>query len=196
MHGLEAHATRGAVAGITGMDEIVVSVFGTGRAKAGEPAYGLAEQVGRALAQAGFAIANGGYRGTMYAAAKGAAEAGGTVIGVTCSAFKNSGANEYITREIVTGSLDERLNKLVELGQGYVVLPGGTGTLLELALVWELKNKGFLDRGKPIVLAGEFWRPLVKLVAQDDPACIKYVTVAESPEQAAELLRKALHHES
>jgi len=52
------------------MDEIVVSVFGTGRAGPGEPAYMLAEQVGRALAQAGFAIANGGYRGTMYAAAK------------------------------------------------------------------------------------------------------------------------------
>ena len=67
--------------------------------------------------QAGFAIANGGYRGTMHAAAKGAAEAGGTVIGVTCSAFKNSVANEYVTREIVAGSLEERLETLVELGR-------------------------------------------------------------------------------
>jgi hypothetical protein len=178
------------------MGEIVVSVFGTGRAKAGEPAYALAEQVGRALARAGFAIANGGYRGTMHAAAKGAAEVGGTVIGVTCSAFKNSVANEYITREIVAGSLEERLKTLVELGQGYVVLPGGTGTLLELATVWELKNKGFLDRGKPIVLAGGFWQPLVDLVATDDPACTRYVTVADSAEQVADLLRKALRHEN
>ncbi len=52
------------------MDEIVVSVFGTGRAKPGEPIYVLAEQVGRALAQARFAIANGGYSGTMLAAAQ------------------------------------------------------------------------------------------------------------------------------
>lgn len=178
------------------MDEIVVSVFGTGRAQAGAPAYVLAEQVGRALAQAGFAIANGGYRGTMLAAAQGAAQAGGTVIGVTCSAFQNSVANEFVTREIVACSLEERLNTLVELGQGYVVLPGGTGTLLELATVWELKNKGFLDRGKPIVLAGEFWRPLVDLVAKDDPACTRYVAFAESAEQAADLLRKASHHES
>ena len=177
------------------MDEIVVSVFGTGRAKAGEPAYVLAEQVGRALAQAGFAIANGGYRGTMHATAKGAAQAGGTVIGVTCSAFKNSVANEYVTREIVAGSLEERLQTLAELGRGYVVLPGGTGTLLELAMVWELKNKGFLDRAKPIVLAGEFWRPLVDLVAKDDPACTRYVAFAESPEQTAELLKEALCHE-
>ncbi|MCX5646972.1 MAG: LOG family protein [Phycisphaerae bacterium] len=178
------------------MDEIVVSVFGTGRAKQGEPAYVLAEQVGRALAQAGFAIANGGYRGTMLAAAQGAAGIGSTVIGVTCSAFKNSVANEYVTREIVTASLEERLRTLVELGRGYVVLPGGTGTLLELATVWELKNKGFLDGAKPIVLAGGFWRPLVDLMANDDPACPKQVAFAESPEQVADLLRKALHHES
>ncbi len=76
------------------------------------------------------------------------------MIGVTCSAFKKSVANEYVTREIVAGSLEERLQTLVELGRGYVVLPGGTGTLLELATVWELKNKGFLDQAKPIVAGG------------------------------------------
>ncbi|MBM4025499.1 MAG: hypothetical protein FJ280_08835 [Planctomycetes bacterium] len=135
------------------MDEIVVSVFGTGRARPGEPVYVLAEGIGRALAEAGFAIANGGYRGTRRAAAKGAAQVGGTVIGVTCSAFKNSVANEFVTREIAACSLDERLGTLVQLGQGYVVLPGGTGTLLELAMVWELKNKGFLEwhcRAQPL----------------------------------------------
>lgn len=174
------------------MAEIVVSVFGTGRVKAGLPAYEFAEQVGRALAEAGFAIANGGYRGIMQASAKGAAEAGGTVIGVTCSAFKSSVANEYVTRTIVTGSLDERLDTLVKLGRAYVVLPGGTGTLLELAMVWELKNKGFLDRGKPIVLAGEFWRPLVDLMACDDPACVKAVAVARTPDEVARLVKEGL----
>jgi len=174
------------------MDEMVISVFGTGRARAGEPAYVLAEGIGRALAQAGFAIANGGYRGTMHAAAQGAAEAGGTVIGVTCAAFKNSAANEYVTREIVTGSLEERLATLVRLGRGYVVLPGGTGTLLELATVWELKNKGFLETGKPIVLAGDFWRPLVELMAHDDPACVKAVAFAETPQDVAGLIREGL----
>jgi len=173
------------------MAEIVVSVFGTGRVKADLPAYGFAEQVGRALAQAGFAIANGGYRGIMQASAKGAAEAGGTVIGVTCSAFKSL-ANEHITREIRTCSLDERLNMLVKLGRAYVVLPGGTGTLLELAMVWELKNKGFLDAGKPIVLAGEFWRPLVDLMAGDDPACVKAVAFARTPDEVARLVKEGL----
>ena len=174
------------------MAEIVISVFGTGRARLGEPACVLAEQVGRALAEAGFAIANGGYRGTMHAAAKGAVEAGGTVIGVTCSAFKGSVANEYVTREVVACSLEERLGTLVQMGRAYVVLPGGTGTLLELAMVWELKNKGFLDKAKPIILMGEFWRPLVDLVAADDPACAKSVAFAEDPGRMIVLIKEAL----
>jgi len=174
------------------MGEIVVSVFGTGRAKPDQPVYGFAEQVGRALAKAGFVVANGGYKGIMQASAKGAAEAGGTVIGVTCSAFKRSVPNEYVTREMTTSSLDERLNTLVKLGHAFVVLPGGTGTLLELAMVWELKNKGFLDAGKPIVLAGGFWRPLVDLMAQDDPGCVKAVAFAQTPEDVARLIREGL----
>lgn len=124
----------------------------------------------------------------MEAAAKGANEAGGEVIGVTCSAFKNSIANEYVTREIVTKSLDERLDTLINLGQAYVVLSGGTGTLLELAKVWELKNKGFLQTNKPIILIGSFWKPLVELVAADDPDSRRYIQQADEPQQAVKLI--------
>ena len=170
------------------MDERIVTVFGTGRAGAGDANFVLAEQVGRVLAQADFTIANGGYGGTMLAAAKGAAEAGGKIIGVTCSAFKASKANQYITREIVTSSLDERLDTLIKLGQAYVVLPGGTGTLLELAKVWELKNKGFLAANKPIILVGEFWKSLVDLVTTDDPNSSQYIYQAEQPEQIIEFI--------
>jgi len=169
------------------MAEKIVSIFGTGRAKPGDSTFELAETTGRLLAQAGFTIANGGYGGTMLAAAKGAAEAGGRVIGVTYSAFKGT-ANEYINREIVTGSLDERLDKLLELGQAYIVLPGGTGTLLELAKVWELKNKGFLEANKPIILVGEFWKPLVALVASDDADSSRHIKPADGPEQAVKMI--------
>ena len=170
------------------MCEKIVTIFGTGRAKQGDSTYRLAYEVGKLLAEAGFTIANGGYGGTMLAAAKGAAEAGGEVIGVTCSAFKNSMANKYVRREIVTGSLDERLDTLIKLGQAYVVLPGGTGTLLELAKVWELKNKGFLKTDKPIILVGGFWKPMVELVARDDPDGGRYIKQADEPEQVIELI--------
>lgn len=174
------------------MNRKVVSVFGTGKAREGEPAYVLAEQVGRALAEAGFIVANGGYGGTMRAAAKGAAEAGGIVVGVTCSAFRNSVANAYVTREVKTDSLEERLQNLIKAGAAYVVLPGGTGTLLELAAVWELKNKGFLDGGRPIILVGDFWQPLVDLVVGEDPGCTAGVVVASGPDEMVSLIKRAL----
>jgi uncharacterized protein (TIGR00730 family) len=170
------------------MNNKTVTIFGTAKAESGDKVYELAYQCGKSLARAGFTIANGGYGGTMLAAAKGAAEAGGETIGVTCSAFKKSQANEYVTREIVTGSLDERLDTLVKLGQGYIVLPGGTGTLLELAKVWELKNKGFIKEDKPIILVGGFWKPLVDLIAAEDPDSSRYIRLADGPEQVAGLI--------
>jgi len=170
------------------MSKKTITIFGTAKAVPGDSAYELAYETGKMLAQAGFTIANGGYGGTMLAAAKGAAEAGGEIIGVTCSAFKGSIANEYITREIVADSLDERLDTLIKLGQGYVVLPGGTGTLLELAKVWELKNKGFLEADKPIILVGGFWKPLVDLIASDDPDSIRYIKQADRAGQVVKLI--------
>ena len=171
------------------MDNKTITIFGTGRAGEGDYAYVLAYETGKLLAQAGFTIANGGYGGTMLAAAKGAAEAGGEVIGVTCSAFKSSAPNKYISREVDTVSLDERLDTLIQLGQAYVVLPGGTGTLLELAKVWELKNKGFLKTDKPIILLGRFWKPLVDSVTSDDPDSRRYVMLANEPQQVIKLIK-------
>jgi len=170
------------------MREKIISIFGTAKARPGDSVYQLAYETGKLLAKTGFVIANGGYGGTMQAAAKAAIEAGGKTIGVTCSAFGGSVANEYISREIVTSSLDERLETLIKLGEGYVVLPGGTGTLLELAKVWELKNKGFLNQSKPIILVGEFWKPLVDLVAADDPDSGRYVQFADRPEKITDFL--------
>ena len=170
------------------MSEKTITIFGTGRAKQGDTNFQLAYETGKLLARAGFTIVNGGYGGTMLAAAKGASEAGGEVIGVTCSAFKNITANKYVRREIVTGSLDERLDTLIKLGQGYIALPGGTGTLLELAKVWELNNKGFLKTDKPIILLGGFWKPLIDSVASDDPDSSRHVKQADGPEQAIQLI--------
>ncbi len=174
------------------MSKRTITIFGTARAKPGEPIYELAEKTGRLLAEAGFTIVNGGHGGTMLAAAKGAREAGGKTIGVTCSAFKGSTANKYIEREIVTKSLDERLDTLIKSGQGYVVLPGGTGTLLELAKVWELKNKGFIEADKPIILVGRFWRPLVSLIESDDPDSSRHIRQADGPEQIKDILKDCI----
>lgn len=168
-----------------------ITIFGTSRAKSGDEIFVLAHQVGGLLAQNGFAIANGGYSGTMLAAAKGAAEAGGEIIGVTCSAFSGN-PNKYISREITTASLDERLDKLIEVGNGYLVLPGGTGTLLELAKVWELRNKGFLSEGKPIIIVGEFWKGLLETIEKDNAGSSGYIEQVRGPQEAIDILKARL----
>ena len=170
------------------MVEKTITIFGTAKAMPGDLAYTLAENTSKLLAQAGFTIANGGYGGTMLAAAKAASEAGGETIGVTCSAFKRSKANEYVSREIVTDSPDDRLDTLIKLGRAYVVLPGGTGTLLELAKVWELKNKGFPEADKPIILVGGFWKSLVDLIAADEPDSGRHIRIAGGPDEVRDIL--------
>jgi hypothetical protein len=169
------------------VDEKTITVFGTGRAKPDDPAYTLAYETGRALAQAGFVLVNGGYGGAMEAAAKGAAQIGGKTIGVTCKAFSST-ANQYISREVSTASLDERLETLIELGGAYVVLPGGTGTLLELAKVWEFKNKRFLPANKPIILVGAFWKPLVDLIVTEDADSGRQLQTADTPSEISRLI--------
>jgi uncharacterized protein (TIGR00730 family) len=173
------------------MPEKTISIFGTARAKPDSAIYNLAYETGFCLASAGYAIANGGYDGSMLASAKGARKAGAKTIGVTCSAFGQKPANEYITEEIRTASLDQRLDTLIELGQAYIVLPGGTGTLLELAKVWELKNKNFLNMQKPIILIGDFWQPLTEIIKADDPKSCQTINLVEKPDQIIALLKES-----
>lgn len=168
-------------------EERVVTIFGASRAAKGDGIFEQAMELGSVLASRGCTIANGGYGGTMLAAARGAREAGGEVIGVTCSAFRRAGPNEYVTRQIQTHSLEERIRTLVELGSAYFVLPGGTGTLLELAQVWELKNKRFAAARKPIIIVGDFWKDLIDLMERADPRSTGHITVAGTPLQAADL---------
>jgi uncharacterized protein (TIGR00730 family) len=170
----------------------IITVFGTSKTQPGDSVFELALQMGRLLAENGFTIANGGYGGTMLASARGAGAAGGAVIGVTCRAFKRGKANEYVTEEIRTDVLTERLAKLIELGAAFVVLPGGTGTLLELADVWEHKNKGFSKADKPIILVGAFWEPLLRMMAAADADSVLHVECAETAEDAVEILKTCL----
>jgi len=172
------------------MNEKTVTIFGTSKANPGDKNFELALELGRLCAEAGFTIVNGGYGGTMLAAAKGAKQAGGKTIGITCSAFGRKGPNEFIDREITTKNLTERLNKLIELGGAYVVLPGGTGTLLELAEIWELTNKGFVNPPKPIILLTDFFGPLIDIIAAEDARGAGLISRADTPRQVIEILNE------
>lgn len=143
----------------------VISIFGSARVEEGSEQYTLAFNLGKQLAQAGYRICNGGYGGVMAASAKGAKQAGGSTIGVTTEFYKTA-ANAWVDKEIKLPTPMERLFMLVELGDAYVILRGGTGTLLELACVWEFINKNVIG-AKPIIVIGDFWNRVVEIVQQE-----------------------------
>ncbi len=172
-------------------DDVVITVFGSSKPKEGDEGYAVARELGRAIAEQGWTLCNGGYGGTMAASARGALEAGGRTIGVSCAAFGRDGVNRWIQDEVVTGDLNARLGKLIEFGRGYVVLPGSTGTLLELASVWELTNKRFFG-GKLIVLLGSYWQPVLDAVAQESSEPLACLTHAATVDDAVRVLRDSI----
>jgi uncharacterized protein (TIGR00725 family) len=146
------------------MNEKIVTVFGSSRPKAGDPDYEEARILGHALAENGFAVCSGGYGGVMEAASRGAKDAGGKTYGVTAEFFKRD-ANAWIDVEVRKKTWEERLFGLIELADGFVACKGGTGTLVELAVVWEMLNKSVMG-AKPFVVLGDFWQPILERVRQ------------------------------
>ena len=170
-----------------------ISIFGSSRPLPGEPEYQSAYEIGKLLATAGFDVCNGGYGGTMEASARGAKEAGGRTIGVVADFFSKD-ANAYIDQKVVMGSLSDRLMRLIELGDGYVVLKGSTGTLLELAAVWEFMNKRVM-REKPIIVIGDYWMPVVNTLGNELhheglEKAVNLVVAVNSPGECVRLLEK------
>ena len=173
----------------------IVSVFGSSRPKQGDPEYLLAYDMGKGLAKAGYTVCNGGYGGIMEATARGAKDSGGQTIGIVTEVF-SAKANSYIDRPIITKTLNERLLKLVELGDAYVVLRGGTGTLLELSTAWEYINKKIIEE-RPIVVVGEFWSPIIEtmnnqLESEAPRKAVRHVTLVASANECVEVLNRKL----
>jgi len=100
----------------------------------------------------------------MEAVSRGAKEAGGRTIGITAQFFK-ARVNQHIDEEIRKKTWQDRLFALIESGDAFVTCPGGTGTLVELAVVWEMLNKNVIGR-KPLVVLGEFWHPIIDRVRE------------------------------
>jgi len=130
--------------------------------KPGDEEYQTAYQLGKILGKNGLDVCTGGYHGIMDAVSKGASEMGTKAIGVTINIF-NAKVSSHINEEIRCSSLFERIEKLVELGDAYIILQGGTGTLVELSIVWEMFNKNLMNE-KPIACHGKMWKDIVDII--------------------------------
>ncbi len=140
-----------------------VSVFGGSQPKEGSPAYAEAMELGRLLAQRGHIVLTGGYIGTMEAVSRGAREAGGHVIGVTCEeieAWRPTKANAWVVEEIRKKTLLERLHTLIHESDAALALPGGPGTLAEISVMWNLMIVESLHR-RPLILIGGGWQSVL-----------------------------------
>jgi len=145
-------------------EEKIVTVFGSSRPKDGDAEYAEARALGKFLAQRGLAVCSGGFGGVMEGVSRGAKEAGGKTYGVTAEFFKWR-ANQWVDTEVRMKTWEERLFELIRLADGFAVCKGGTGTLVELAVVWEMLNKSVIAE-KPIAVVGDFWQPILDRVRE------------------------------
>jgi hypothetical protein len=172
------------------MESKRVTVFGGSTPRAGEPAYEEALQLGRLLGQKGCVVLTGGYIGTMEAVSRGAAENSGHVIGVTCDeieTWRQVGPNKWVQEELRFATLRERLYALIENCDAAIALPGGIGTLAEIAVMWSQMQTGASAK-RPLILVGDGWREtfeqmhanLGAYVPEKDKGLLKFAATIES----------------
>jgi len=170
-----------------------VTVFGSARFDEDHPYYAMGREVGRRLAEAGFAVMTGGGPGVMEAANRGAREAGGLSLGCNIRLPREQKPNEYLDRFVEFEHFFVRKVMLVKYSSAFIVLPGGFGTLDEAFEVVTLIQTHKLDSFPVVALGGAYWEELTQFltdsllkegtISADD---LKLITLADSPAAAVE----------
>jgi uncharacterized protein (TIGR00730 family) len=175
-----------------------ISVFGSARTTPEDPAYALAEQVGARLARAGYAVITGGGPGIMEAANKGASEAGGLSVGLGIELPFEQRLNDWVDLGINFRYFFARKTVFVKYAQGFVVFPGGFGTMDELFEAITLVQTGKVTSFPLVLMGRQFWQPLIdwigttllgsaKISAED----LNLLTVTDDPAEAIEVILAA-----
>jgi len=172
------------------------TVFGSARTKADDPVYELARGIGYRLAKAGYAVITGGGPGAMEAANRGCREGGGLSVGCNIELPHEQGLNPYVDLGVEFRYFFVRKVMFVKYADGFVILPGGFGTMDELFEALTLIQTGKV-RHFPIVLVGrDYWSGLLDwirdtLVAKGavDAADMDLLLLTDDPDEAVELIR-------
>jgi len=147
--------------------EAGVSVFGSARIGAGHRWYELCRETGAELARRGFAVITGGGPGLMEAANRGAAEAGGTSIGLNVDLPHEQAPNPYANRPLHFHYFFARKLMFVRYARAFVIFPGGFGTLDELFESLTLIQTHRIQHFPTILVDSEHWRPLLEWLETD-----------------------------
>ncbi|MCJ1677983.1 TIGR00730 family Rossman fold protein [Streptomyces sp. APSN-46.1] len=138
-----------------------ISVFGSARTLVGSPEYESGVRIGSALVEAGFAVITGGGPGAMEAANKGASEANGISVGLGIELPFEQGLNEHVDLGLNFRYFFVRKTMFVKYSQGFVVLPGGLGTLDELFEALTLVQTQKITRFPIVLFGSEYWSGLI-----------------------------------
>lgn len=177
-----------------------VTIFGFADCPASDSLYQEAKEVARVLAENGLEIVNGGGPGVMRAATEGAHEGGGvaTVATFYPKFIENFEGKDHLNKadkEIIMNNYVDRTMKLLELGDAYVVMNGGTGTLSEFGMTWGLAYLYF-GHHKPFILYGDFWFPIMETlvanmrIAENRSDSLKVYRIATTPEMVLKYLEE------
>ncbi len=176
-----------------------VSVFGSARVRPSDPAYRAARRLAARLAREGYAIITGGGPGIMEAANRGASEAGGLSIGCNIELPYEQGLNAYVKLGIEFRYFFVRKTMFVKYAQGFVIFPGGFGTLDELFEALTLVQTGKVEHFPIVLFGSDYWSGLLawlqgRMLAEGkiSPDDMKLLTVTDDVEEACETIRS--HH--
>ncbi len=172
------------------MNNKIITSFGSAFIKPEDTLYQDAEELAKLIATSGYTICSGGYYGTMEAVSKGAKSVGGKTIGVPVKGW-TSKVNEYIDEEIIADDLMQRILKLINIADAYLVFKGGTGTLLEISATLELMNKKAMPE-KKMIFYTDFWKNMIDILRQDSETLNsminRNVIFIDEPKKISELL--------
>jgi uncharacterized protein (TIGR00730 family) len=175
-----------------------ITVFGSARVAEGDPAYEMAREIGRLLAKEGYAVITGGGPGVMEAANRGCQEGGGLSVGCNIELPHEQSINPYVDLGVEFRYFFARKTMFVKYADGFVILPGGYGTMDELFEALTLIQTGKI-KGFPVILVGSaFFSGLVewikvKLLGEGmvSPEDLDLIQVTDDPKEVIDIVRRA-----
>jgi uncharacterized protein (TIGR00730 family) len=173
------------------IDRPAVTVFGSARIPEGHPEYEQARDMGRRLAEAGFAVVTGGGPGVMEAANRGARDVGGLSVGFNIELPHEQHSNPYIDIGLTFNHFYARKTMFVKAAEGFVIFPGGFGTLDELFESLTLIQTGKVLHFPVVLFDSRFWQPLLEWISRRlleegmiSPEDVDLLTVTDDPAEA------------
>ncbi len=202
---LAGHAERIAAEFLEGFEAVerigrpAITVFGSARVREGHLSYAAAREAGRRLAEAGFAVVTGGGPGVMEAANRGAQEAGGVSVGFNIELPHEQGSNAYLDIGVTFHHFYVRKTMFVKAAEGFLIFPGGFGTLDELFESLTLIQTGKVLHFPVVLFDSAYWRPMLdwikgRLLADGmiSPEDLDLLGVTDSVEDAVEQILRPL----